>query len=182
MIICNLSVLLAERQLKMSDVIQKTGIAKTTIRALYYNQSQGIQYATIDALCKLLNVTPEQLLLYEPLEYSFTIKDHVTNAEMPNPVRIKLEMDLEYKYNKISEVFIIDLLFISDGRMVGFEDNKIIETIHALLDISDSLKSIFQKLSKPFWLKIQNEFVECIRSTIDIQNDVPITVSMPDRF
>lgn len=61
MIKCNLAVLMAERQLKMSDVIKDTGIAKLTVRSLYYNQGKGVQFETMDNLCDYLNVSPGQL-------------------------------------------------------------------------------------------------------------------------
>lgn len=61
MIKSNLAVLMAERGLKMVDVINETGIAKATIRALYYNQGKGVQFETVDTLCEFLGVTPGEL-------------------------------------------------------------------------------------------------------------------------
>lgn len=62
MIKCNLAVLLAERGLKMADVINDTSLSKTAVRGLYYNESKGIQYETLETLCDYLNVGPEELI------------------------------------------------------------------------------------------------------------------------
>lgn len=69
MIKCNLAVLMAERELKMADVIKATGIAKTTIRSLYYNDSKGVQFETLNTLCEYLGVSPGDLVIYYPFDY-----------------------------------------------------------------------------------------------------------------
>lgn len=62
MIKCNLAVLLAERGLKMSDVINETKLAKNTVRSLYYNEAKGIQFETLTTLCDFLDVDVGELL------------------------------------------------------------------------------------------------------------------------
>ncbi|KEK12997.1 hypothetical protein EP18_03795 [Lysinibacillus sphaericus] len=62
MIKCNLAVLLAERGLKMADVISDTSLSKTAVRGLFYNESKGIQYETLEILCDYLNVGPEDII------------------------------------------------------------------------------------------------------------------------
>ena len=68
MIHCNLSVLLAERQLKISRVAADTGISRTTLTALAYNNSLGIQMNTLNTLCMYLDITPDQLLSFSPVD------------------------------------------------------------------------------------------------------------------
>lgn len=69
MIKCNLAVLLAERGLKMADVINDTSLSKTAVRGLYYNQSKGIQFETLQILCDYLNVGPEDIIKNINFEY-----------------------------------------------------------------------------------------------------------------
>lgn len=69
MIVCNLAVLLAERNKKMSDVINDTKLAKNTVRSLFYNNAKGIQFDTLETICEYLNVTPNELIVYSPLKY-----------------------------------------------------------------------------------------------------------------
>lgn len=68
MIKCNLAVLLAEKGLKMVDVINRTGIAKATIRALYHNTGKGIQFETLNTLCEFLDITPGEFFSHIDFE------------------------------------------------------------------------------------------------------------------
>lgn len=58
----NLGVILAERGLKMIDVINATGINKNTVASLVNNKASGIQYDTLEKLCDFLDVTPGEIL------------------------------------------------------------------------------------------------------------------------
>lgn len=51
----NFRVLLAKKKLKMSDVVSGTGLSKNTVRALYYETAKGVQFQTLETLCKFLN-------------------------------------------------------------------------------------------------------------------------------
>ncbi|MFJ8099405.1 helix-turn-helix domain-containing protein [Lysinibacillus sp. NPDC096212] len=51
----NLRVILAKKKLKMSDVVNGTGLSKTTVRALFYETAKGIQFQTLEALCIFLD-------------------------------------------------------------------------------------------------------------------------------
>lgn len=87
MIHCNLSVLLAEQNLKISSVSKATGISRTTLTALSSNASQGIQFETLNTLCMHLNVRPEQLISYFPANIS------VSNVSVTgNTVLLDLEI------------------------------------------------------------------------------------------
>ncbi|EPY2275279.1 helix-turn-helix domain-containing protein [Clostridium sporogenes] len=68
MIKCNLSILLAERNLKITKVSNDTGISRTTLTSLANNYSQGIQFDTINTLCNYLKIGPEQLISYIPVD------------------------------------------------------------------------------------------------------------------
>jgi len=73
MIRCNLSVLLAERSLKITKVSKDTGISRTTLTSLSNNQAQGIQFETMDTLCNYLNVKPSDL--FRHIQGSIIIQD-----------------------------------------------------------------------------------------------------------
>lgn len=68
MIHCNLSVLLAERQLKISQAAADTGISRTTLTALARNNCQGIQMATLNTLCFYLGIRPDDLFSFHPYD------------------------------------------------------------------------------------------------------------------
>lgn len=66
MIICNLPVLLAERRLRVADVIRGTGINKTTLHKLYNGESTRIDFETINKICDFLDIQVGDLLIFEP--------------------------------------------------------------------------------------------------------------------
>ncbi len=74
MLIPNLSVLLAERRLTLSRVAQDTGISRTTLTALTGRSAKGIQFDTLNTLCKYLKVTPDALFIYRPFDLSLTVE------------------------------------------------------------------------------------------------------------
>lgn len=75
MIKCNLAVLLAERGLKMSDIIHETSLSKTAIRGLYYNTSKGIQFETLEIICDYLNVSPNEVIKKVTFAYKILEKE-----------------------------------------------------------------------------------------------------------
>lgn len=68
MLRCNLSVLLAERNLKITKVCNDTGISRTTLTYLVNNYSKGIQYDTLNTLCTYLHVSPGEMFLFVPID------------------------------------------------------------------------------------------------------------------
>lgn len=72
MILCRLSEILDLKNLKITTVSKKTGISRTTLTYLCQNHTKGIQYDTMDALCKYLEMDVGDLFLYVPMEISFS--------------------------------------------------------------------------------------------------------------
>lgn len=66
MIKSNLPVLLAERRLKVADLIRMTDISKSTMHKIYNNQTTRIDFETIDKICEALDVQVGDLFQYEP--------------------------------------------------------------------------------------------------------------------
>lgn len=65
MIISNLAVLLAERKLKVADLVRSTGINKSTLHKLYNDESVRIDFETIDKICIALDVEVGDLLIFK---------------------------------------------------------------------------------------------------------------------
>ncbi|ESK38706.1 hypothetical protein P256_01525 [Acinetobacter nectaris CIP 110549] len=64
MINSNLAVLLAERKLKVADLVRSTGINKSTLHKLYNDESVRIDFDTIDKICIALDVEIGDLLIF----------------------------------------------------------------------------------------------------------------------
>lgn len=69
MVKSNLAVLLAERGLKITKVSEETKISRTTLTALYYNHCSGVQFDTVNTLCKYLGITPGDLFTFAPVDF-----------------------------------------------------------------------------------------------------------------
>lgn len=70
MILVNLSEILGRKRLKISKVIEDTGISRPTLTKLYYNDSKGINFDTLSSLCEYLSISPNDLLSF----YNIDIK------------------------------------------------------------------------------------------------------------
>lgn len=75
----NLSVLMAERGLKIAKIYEDTGISKTTLMALTENTGKGVQFDTVDKLCNYLGVTPAEFFAYVPVIWDMSISKRDNN-------------------------------------------------------------------------------------------------------
>ena len=65
MIICKLPILLAERKMRVADLIRGTGINKTTLHKLYNGELTRIDLDTIDRICEYLDIQVGDLFVFE---------------------------------------------------------------------------------------------------------------------
>lgn len=66
MIKSNLPVLLAERRLKVADLIRMTDISKSTMHKIYNDQTTRIDFDTMDRICEALGVNVGDIFEYVP--------------------------------------------------------------------------------------------------------------------
>lgn len=62
----NLSKILGERLLKVSDIYKATGISRTTLTPFYYQRSQNIKLSTLIRICDYLQIPLSELIEYVP--------------------------------------------------------------------------------------------------------------------
>ncbi len=65
MIRCHLSTLMGARKVKIADVFRATQISRATLTAIYYERATGIDYRTVEKLCRYLEVSVGELLSLE---------------------------------------------------------------------------------------------------------------------
>ncbi|HER6343817.1 TPA: helix-turn-helix domain-containing protein [Streptococcus pyogenes] len=61
----NMRVLLAKQRKKVSDVAKATGIAKSTLTALYYERTKNLEVEMLIKIANYLGVTLDELLTVE---------------------------------------------------------------------------------------------------------------------
>lgn len=59
-----LSILLAERNMKLVELEEKTGIALNNLSVLKTGKAKAIRFSTLNQLCKALNCQPGDLIQY----------------------------------------------------------------------------------------------------------------------
>ena len=73
----NLNVLLAERNLKITQVSNETGISRTTLTSLINGNSKGIQFDTLNTLCIYLGITPQDFFISTNFDIKIEILDFI---------------------------------------------------------------------------------------------------------
>lgn len=68
MIRMRLGHLLLDRDMKLKDLAQQTGIAVNNLSILKTNKARAIRFSTLEALCQVLQCRPGDLLEYIPDE------------------------------------------------------------------------------------------------------------------
>ena len=96
MIQSRLSVLMAERGLKIADLYEETGISKTTLMAIAENTGKGVQFDTVDKLCNFLGVTPCDFFDYSPYIVETQKSDFI--EEILKGIEIKIKKQNYEKY------------------------------------------------------------------------------------
>lgn len=72
MILNKFAIVLAEKRLRVADVVRATGMSKSTLHKLYNDESSRIDFETIDKLCEFLEVDVGDLFEYKPSEQAST--------------------------------------------------------------------------------------------------------------
>ena len=57
----NLSAIMGAKRIKIYELERISGISRSTITRLYYNQTNTVSFNTIENICKALNCTPGDL-------------------------------------------------------------------------------------------------------------------------
>lgn len=62
MIKVNLAVKMAERKIKINELSNRSGISRPTLTSLYYERSKGIEFDTLERLCRALDIPIEEII------------------------------------------------------------------------------------------------------------------------
>ncbi|HOP75199.1 MAG TPA: helix-turn-helix transcriptional regulator [Bacillota bacterium] len=60
-----LSTILGAKRLKMADVVRGTGLARDTVRNLYYDKTRRVDYEVLEKICDYLDCALEDILEYK---------------------------------------------------------------------------------------------------------------------
>jgi len=63
-IVVNLDVMMAKRKMGLSQLAEAIGITKANLSILKNNKAKAIRFSTLEAICKVLECQPGDLLEY----------------------------------------------------------------------------------------------------------------------
>lgn len=117
MIQSRLSVLMAERGLKIADLYEETGISKTTLMAIAENTGKGVQFDTVDKLCNFLGVTPCDFFDYSP---------YIVETQKSNFVEGNLKgIEIKIKKQNYEKHFNLDIyVYSGDSYDIPFKKGE----------------------------------------------------------
>ncbi|MBS0201196.1 MAG: helix-turn-helix transcriptional regulator [Proteobacteria bacterium] len=65
-IIVNVDVMLARRKMQSKELAERIGISQTNLSLLKQGHVKGMRFETLDAICRVLDCQPGDLLEYRP--------------------------------------------------------------------------------------------------------------------
>lgn len=66
MIVVNLDVVMAKRKISLNELSEKVGITIANLSILKNNRAKAVRFSTLDAICKVLECQPSDILEYIP--------------------------------------------------------------------------------------------------------------------
>lgn len=67
-IIVNLDVMMAKRKMSLNELSGKVGLTLANLSILKTGKAKAIRFSTLEAICKVLNCQPADILEYVPEE------------------------------------------------------------------------------------------------------------------
>lgn len=65
-IVVRLDVIMARRKVRSRVLARAIGISETNLSLFKSGKVRGVRFATLDAICRYLDCTPDDILEYEP--------------------------------------------------------------------------------------------------------------------
>ena len=66
MIIVNLDVMMARRKMSLNELSERVGITIAHLSILKTGKAKAVRFSTLDAICRVLDCTPGDILEYRP--------------------------------------------------------------------------------------------------------------------
>ncbi|MGM9578985.1 MAG: helix-turn-helix domain-containing protein [Evtepia sp.] len=165
MLVCTLSVLMAERGLKISDVSRETGISRTTLTSLSNNNCTGVQLETMNTLCRYLNVQPGELFSFEPVDVDITKFNCLNDSVHFNENSVSYSEIDTFSFSTGWKCGELMASFLSDVEATyNPKENTLSVDLHFSLkdtedkDVSDVFLEIMKKLPRQFVTIIEKDF------------------------
>ncbi len=156
-----LSILLAERGLKITKVAKDTGISRNTITSTAQNDGKMIQLETINSLCIYLGITPGEFFEFSEYNVNFSFfSEEKLNSEFDFELEVTVYMD----FNKGTQQYSLEFIGIIPAVEQDQDVNHSYESYHLdfKLQNPEEYKRIKDDISVGFWTDISKDFEDYI--------------------
>lgn len=119
----NLRVVMAERNLSIKDINEKTNLSRTTISNLVNNNANGVQYDTLKQLCEVLDCNVGDIIKYSIVDVYTVQLDEI-------PERVPTQDTEEIEWYKEKNFNLSVSLFGNDKNLMTAATVKIQEGYH----------------------------------------------------
>ena len=65
-IVVNLDVMMAKRKMSLNELSDRVGLTLSNLSILKTGKAKAIRFSTLDAICRVLDCQPGDILEYEP--------------------------------------------------------------------------------------------------------------------
>ncbi len=189
MIINKLNLLLAERYIKASKLSKETGIAQSTISKIVNNSTTQIDYATLDSLCRFLEVTPSDFFEFDPISlklHSFELEENLEEGKEESENRdIKYFVFYASYYEGVNAFRAEKYLVYVDGSYVNVYPNSFSQNgdeyfIRRISELSIGLQRALSEKVEDFVIKNLKEYLTLGKAETNSLNiDVEILPKEP---
>ncbi|EAC9719862.1 XRE family transcriptional regulator [Listeria monocytogenes] len=178
MISNNLSILLAERKIKITRVAKDTGISRSTITSIAQNDSKMIQMETIDTLCRYLNVTPHDFFEFVPINIELNVfPKEGTFRVLNNTNKLVLKRYAFDLYIDVQEKNVKETLSLSGEWCSEFDLNTLWDGAEVVVELKFDSKSdkktyfeqILPQLNYTFHSELSKKINEAIEADFKLQ-------------
>ncbi|KAB2278194.1 helix-turn-helix transcriptional regulator [Staphylococcus epidermidis] len=162
MIQSRLSVLMAERGLKIADLYEETGISKTTLMAITENNGKGVQYDTVDKLCNFLGVTPCEFFEYSPYLMNVDVVKNSSDTNIPTDFEITIK---NQNYEKL--FYLVNIIYSGDSYDIPVKKDEYKSFINVGLQESDHYNNEeFYNFISNLTISFRTDFINKMINTI----------------
>lgn len=169
MLINNLNSIMKQRNIKVSVLSLRTGISRNSLYPIIKNEVSMLQMDTIDKICQVLDVTPDDFFEYSPYNVSFDFEilddgfefhgDYVC-SDCQGVVRVE-------KNNQ--EILLVEFDGYIDSLRIDMAPNEIYQFSCKIN--SDNYRELEDKFSNTMMLEVTNRFGSFIKNQLSQLND-----------
>ncbi|MEN2361878.1 helix-turn-helix domain-containing protein [Levilactobacillus brevis] len=166
-----LSVLMAERQLSIKQVIDATGISRNTISNISNNPNANVATDTIDKLCNYMGIQPNDFFVYAPYQIEMSAHPCQDGYGFINGEVLHNQSATSFSYR----IRLVDTLEDNSGRPL-YAIPLVFVIVESNID-ENVLDSVYKDVPVTFQTRIKNDLLQV---TMDVLQNKSFDLKTPN--